>query len=274
MTGIVVSATGRPPVAAPDSPFLCGPWATLADIPQARRAAGISDDDLATSLVAASEVLYHLTGRQFPGVCERTVSVAAAAGRDRPASWHVSWGTCCGTGYGYAASGAGASVDRGQMRNGCCRPAEVALPDYPVREVREVTEAGTALPWTAYELRDHRRLVRLDGGGWPTCGAGLEVSYVFGADPGEMGRRAAAILAAELARAFVGMETQLPQRVTSVTRQGVSKVVLDPMSFLDKGRTGITGVDMFLRTVNPAGLKHRPAVWSPDIATASSVTDF
>ena len=45
----------------------------------------------------------------------------------------------------------------------------------------------------------------------------------------------------------------------------MSWTLLDPQDFLDKGRTGIYQVDLFLRTVNPDGARLRARVFSPDI---------
>jgi len=46
---------------------------------------------------------------------------------------------------------------------------------------------------------------------------------------------------------------------------GASYTLLDPLTFLDKGRTGVYYVDLFLAAVNPAGLIRRAQVISSDI---------
>ena len=61
------------------------------------------------------------------------------------------------------------------------------------------------------------------------------------------------------------LRSKLPKRVTNVTRQGLSMVVLDPMDFLDDGKTGVYEVDLFLKAYNPAKLQRRATVMSPDI---------
>ena len=63
-------------------------------------------------------------------------------------------------------------------------------------------------------------------------------------------------------------ECVLPQRVTPISRQGVSWTLLDPQDFLDNGRTGIYHVDLFLRTVNPDRARLRSRVFSPDLHRA------
>ena len=96
----------------------------------------------------------------------------------------------------------------------------------------------------------------------------FSVDFDYGFAPPPAGVRAAADLACQLALscdpATVG-ECKLPQRVTSITRQGVSMVVLDPFDFLEEGRTGVYTVDLFLKTYNPTRNRRPPAVWSPDI---------
>jgi hypothetical protein len=59
---------------------------------------------------------------------------------------------------------------------------------------------------------------------------------------------------------------QLPKRVTNVVRQGVSMaMVLDPMAFLDEGKTGIYEVDLFLASERE-DRKRGAAVLTPDIS--------
>ena len=59
-------------------------------------------------------------------------------------------------------------------------------------------------------------------------------------------------LADQHMRAATGQKCSLPERVTTVTRQGVSWSMLDPMEFLDKRFTGIGRVDSWLATVRMA----------------------
>ena len=58
-------------------------------------------------------------------------------------------------------------------------------------------------------------------------------------------------------------ECELPQRVQSVTRQGVSVTVLDQFEDLDEGRTGIWLIDSWVASVTrpPSG----GSVLSPDL---------
>lgn len=58
-------------------------------------------------------------------------------------------------------------------------------------------------------------------------------------------------LAIEYGKAAQGTSCALPERITSVTRQGVSWTVLDSQEFLDKGYTGMSHVDHWLAAVKP-----------------------
>lgn len=65
---------------------------------------------------------------------------------------------------------------------------------------------------------------------------------------------AAARLAEEYLLAYQGKTCSLPERVTSVSRQGASWTILDPLEFLNDGLTGIGPVDGWLGQV---GLRNR-----------------
>jgi hypothetical protein len=80
-------------------------------------------------------------------------------------------------------------------------------------------------------------------------------------------------LAIELVKSYEGDETcALPQRVTSVARQGVSYTVLDDQDFIDNMRTGLYAVDLFLKASNPDKARARARVFSPDTNRARRIT--
>ena len=57
-------------------------------------------------------------------------------------------------------------------------------------------------------------------------------------------------LASEYVKASTGAPgCKLPERITSITRQGVSWTVLDPQGFFDAGRTGIVAIDHWITAV-------------------------
>jgi hypothetical protein len=100
----------------------------------------------------------------------------------------------------------------------------------------------------------------------------VEVSYSYGTPPPTSGKAAARILALEFVKLFENDDTcALPQRVTSVSRQGVTYTILDNQSFIDELRTGIYVVDLFLKTVNPDRARARSRVFSPDTGRARRI---
>jgi hypothetical protein len=229
---------------------------------------------LQSQIDSAVELLYALSGRQFPGSVSAIVRptsrpqgcpdliydryLAAGGGFGWNVAWR--WGTC-GGGFGCT---------------GCCGPTAIGLGRSPISTIEWVQIDGEELDQTEYRVDDAKWLVRQECNvGWPTCQdlscplgdpCTFGVNFTFGQDPPQSGVDAALILAAEFYRSSQpGMTCQLPQRVTSITRQGVSFAILDPQTFLQAGRTGIYQVDMFLRAYNPNGQIRRPMVWSPDV---------
>jgi hypothetical protein len=76
------------------------------------------------------------------------------------------------------------------------------------------------------------------------------------------------VFAIELIKAWEGDDCALPDRVTSVTRQGISYTILDNQDFLENFRTGIYVIDLFLKTANPAKALAPSKVFSPDMPRA------
>jgi hypothetical protein len=66
--------------------------------------------------------------------------------------------------------------------------------------------------------------------------------------------RAVLRLADEYLKSYKGEKCSLPERVTSVSRQGASWTILDPQDFLQDGLTGIGPIDQWLAIV---GLRSR-----------------
>lgn len=249
----------------------CEPFITADVLP-----CDISDDppaSLATrAIAAASFVLWALGGRRH-GIC--SVTVRPCAERCAPSGlWH-SWGS------GWQPvlyEGAWLNVCGCGSGDGCsCGPvSEIILPARPVASVESVSIDGVALVEGDDYRLDGSRLVRLDGE-WPTCQnmeaaadaeGSFTVSFSWGTPVDALGQMAAGELACEFAKALRGdASCALPQRVQSITRQGVSLALLDPLDFLAEGRTGLYTVDLWLATVNPSGLASGPMVWSPDVAS-------
>jgi hypothetical protein len=137
----------------------------------------------------ASAILFRLSGRQWPGVCEQTVwpcqGESCGGGGDpiwsalSASDWHYGpsapsipyrtgdgWANCwdCGESVGSTLCG-----------GGCYLPS-VRIPGV-VQDVSEVVVHGVRLPPSAYAVRD-REIVRLDGGSWP-CSNNLTGPYPY-----------------------------------------------------------------------------------------------
>lgn len=254
------------PVPAARSQVLCSAWATPADVPASRRDL-VTDEEWETYLTQASEILWMLSGRRFyGGGCEESVTLRSYPPGAGQGSWpyHSSWGNC-------------GCWSLATWFNGAVRPVDsyggqhysvmaVRMPRAPV-VVEAVLVNGE--PFTDWRMTRSGYLERTDGGSWNLCDDSTEATYTFGEPPGESGVQAAVELAIQLALYYNGSgECQLPQRLQSITRQGISMSVLDPQEFLQDGRTGMYMIDLFLTAVNPKSRGQRARVWSPDIPTA------
>lgn len=226
--------------------------------------------ELEGPIEAASQILYALTGQAWPGPqadVVRPCTPLAALGYTGGSSYTA------GLGVATWAPVSGWCGCAGPQVCGCATPSAVALPGAPATSVERVTVDGTQLPATAYRLTD-QLLIRADGGRWPCCqdlavagdqpGA-WQVEYTWGAEPPLAGQYACAALACELWKAGPGAAEpgvsgtcRLPQRVTSVTRQGVTMAMLDPMTMFPEGMTGLPEVDLWLGSTR-YGQAHRPA---------------
>lgn len=144
--------------------------------------------------------------------------------------------------------------------------AQLRLRGRPVRSVSRVSRDGEEIDPGQYQLVNASVLQAAPGASLDVCG--LEVTYTYGIEPPTAGRRAARYLATELAKHFAGEPCELPERVTSVSRQGVTLTVLDDHAFLDDQRTGVYAVDLFLKTVNPDKARKPARVFSPDVPKA------
>lgn len=252
----------------------CVPCAVLEDMPPER----IKDfEDMAT------ELLWRWTGKRF-GLCETTVRPCRAECADRAATF---WGQ---RGASMPSGGTGwvPVLFAGQWWNiGCgvcgvscsCEPdttRTIALPG-AVDSIVSIYIDGALLPESAYTLRDGI-LYRIDGGVWPACNSDLddprkpdssawEVTYRRGYPVPPGGDMATYRLACELAKAACGDNScELPSRVKSITRQGVSMDLMETtFAEMQDGRTGIWLIDSWVAAVT-VPVSARPRVVSPDIS--------
>lgn len=256
---------------------MCEPWCDVDDVigddgcaPCATST--LDADAVVVAIDVATDILWRLTGKRWPGRCTTTVRPCARP-RGRQAvsagdaalsryahAYHPSWGVCSG---------------RTPDGCGCGTVPEVLLGAVPIVDILEVRIDGVALAEADYRVDDRRKLVRVDGEGWPVCqDLTLEdtevgtwsVTFVHGDPPPAAGVQMAAIYACEIAKSLCGDSScKLPQRVQSISRQGVSMTLLDPAEFVDQGKTGLPLVDTWIKAVNPSGRQARARVSSPDV---------
>lgn len=254
---------------------MCEPWVTdddlMGDTACSGRLDGVNGDLIARGLAIAQEVLYRLSGERYPGLCTdvvRPCGQVAAGWRQRWASnggtltdwrWNRGWGRC-----GHAADACGSST-----------LPRVPLGRYPVASIDAVWIDGDVLDPSAYAVEDRRYLVRVDGDGWPCCQR-LDLDYLtaddtfavevtYGRAPDAAAVGALMTYAPEVILALCPGDTdcRLPARVQSITRQGITATIIDPLDFLDEGRTGIPVIDAWLKAVNPKGRRGVARVTAP-----------
>lgn len=187
----------------------------------------------------------------------------------------------CASGYGSYSAGIFTPhiAVSGQWVNGCgcasnCHhlgSKQINLPGH-VGRIDSVKVDGVVVPPSAYRVDGGNALVRTDGEPWPvvqdmslpdTEPGTFSVTYLPAYEVDGLGAWAAGVLACEFAKALsADKKCRLPSTVQTITRQGVS-MTLAPGVFAG-GVTGIMEVDVYIKAVNPHGLKSAPAVWSPD----------
>lgn len=158
--------------------------------------------------------------------------------------------------------------DSAYQSDGSSSLSRIRLRGRPVQEVHLVRSGydGSIIPNDSYYVAEHSSLVAYKGTPWTP--GNIEVTYTYGQQPPVAGRQAARVLAIELIKLWEGDDCALPDRVTSISRQGVSYTLLDNQDFLENFRTGIYAIDLFLRTDNPAKALAPSKVFSPDIPRA------
>jgi len=249
---------------------VCSPWATSADARPPCNDYGIDTTELDLCMGFASDVLFEFTGRKYRGLCVDEIFPNAR------------WKQLDGGGRGWWPIVGGEAPYRWGFCSchrteeyGCNAIPQIVLPGYPVDPTTiTVTIAGAT--FLAWELRDHRKLVRTDGDGWPCCqplplddqvDGGWSIRYGYGVGPPRFGIRAAAILGCQLYNAFNPSSSRpcmLPQRVTNLTRAGVTiGAILDPLDLFENYRTGIPAIDMWTASERAANASRNNAVIAP-----------
>lgn len=153
-----------------------------------------------------------------------------------------------------------AGVACGRCGTSCaCAAVDMLRLPGPVVSITSVMVDGVEMDEAAYGTVDEAYLIRKDGERWPVCQdlsldsteeGTWEVTYQRGYAVPVGGQIAAGMLAVELAKAACNDSTcQLPKRLQSVTRQGVTMAVLDSFEDLDQGKTGVWLIDSWVASV-------------------------
>lgn len=151
--------------------------------------------------------------------------------------------------------------------DGCgCDDRSYVLLATPVGRIDSVVVGGVELSANAYQVEDGNKLVRVDGGKFPSCAADdtFTVTYLNAYEVDVLGQAAGGLLAAEYLKLLTNPAScRLPKGVTQVSRQGM-QFTIDAGMF-PGGITNIPLVDTYIYKWNPNGLKTRPMVYSPDL---------
>jgi hypothetical protein len=221
---------------APTGP--CAPWCTWEDVEGCTNSdfSGIDSAQRESIIDTASGILWDLTDRVYSGLCVTTRSLCSACLLCGPSR--------CG-----------------------CDPAHGLYLGENVAAAWDVVVDGETLEPTSYTIVGGTTLARTDDLSWPrgidvTDPTAFRATWAFGRLVPEGGKRAAALFAAEIAKSCVGIACQLPQRVSQVTREGVSYTILDSMQMVADGRTGIALVDLWV-VADKQGRRPRPRMFSP-----------
>lgn len=196
---------------------------------------------------AASWILYKLTGEKYTGIF---TSTDAYQSQDFP-SLELT-----------AAVIQGQVVNLPVFTNGF---RNLRLRNSPVRSIGSISHNGVEWDPSTYSLRNNSYVVRSNGLPWLLDFTDLLVTYTHGTPVPRAGKQAAIRLANEFIHALKddGLCT-LPERVSSVSRQGMSYTILDPQEFIQNGKVGIYTVDLFISAANPNKARKQSKVFSAD----------
>ncbi len=242
---------------------------------------GLTPEQTARWERMAVDFLWNWTGRMF-GLCDVTVRPCrdiSTALRGRYGAPYRPGDSSYGSQFQPAlVAGRWYNVSCGMCGGSCScdTTPSLQLPG-PIDSVIAVTIDGVILDPGKYRVDNTRLLVRTDGGAWPTMqdmnsaptAAGTwQIQYVRGMPVPVQGQVAAGMLACELAKAACNDATcKLPQRIQTITRQGVTMAMLDPMTDVERGHTGLWLVDSWVASVTRT--PQRARVHSPDVSSPS-----
>lgn len=234
-------------------PMPCGPYTTASNVLDCCEIAqqqGMTESDirLTDAIADASLLLYYWTGRVY-GTQTATLRICRR---------------CDCTGW-------------------CaCTVNDIDLGLWPITSLDRVRIDGVDQPLSGFHIDEYRYLVRSGvQDPWPYCtnqwaetgstydsathGYVFEVDITYGIEVPSILERAARTLACELLNDACAGQCKLPERVTSVSRRGLSIEVASAQDLLDKRLTGIYSVDLAIVTLNPSRMQSPAFVWTPQL---------
>jgi hypothetical protein len=232
---------------------MAGLWVTPADLGPALENSPYADD----ACKAASYLLWALSGRKYTGTTTVT-------------EHYIRFAPLINTHLIREAAIIYSHIDETLplVKPWATNETRIRLRGQPVQEVHAVRNAnGGLVSEDTYYVVDHSAVYFYRPA--LIIPADIEITYTYGIDPPLLGKMAARRVATEFIKLWNGSEDcALPERVTSVSRQGVSYTVLDSQDFLEEMRLGIYEIDLFLKTVNPNKAQRRSKVFTPDLPHA------
>ena len=221
---------------------------------------------------AASNLLWTLSGRKYSGVTTVTERYVCATLAYRYGSSQRNTRADLVLGDVYNMPYSDIDSYTAVTSDGLSPQSRLRLRGRPITKIHVMrNRAGVVIDPASYYLVDHSTIQATAGSRWSPCDS--EITYTYGIEPPTLGKMAARTMALEFAKLWNGDDDCiLPQRVTSISRQGVSYTLLDNQEFIDDMRTGLYAVDMFLKSVNPDKARNKARVFSPDVPRARRYT--
>lgn len=216
---------------------------------------------------AASNLMWALSGRKYSGITTVTERYVCAGRiyRYGPSINNNQAVLVDGDVYNFYSD----DMDfyEGMTADGITSSSRIRLRGRPITKIHVIRDrSGAIISPNKYYLVDHSTIQATLGVPWTPCN--IEITYSYGIEPPTLGKMAARTLAIEFAKLWNGDDCALPQRVTSISRQGVSYTLLDSQDFIAEMRTGLYAVDIFLKSVNPDKARAKARVFSPDVSRA------
>ncbi len=220
----------------------------------------------------ASNLLWAMSGRKFSGVTTVTERYVCAQRSYRLGASSKTYQPAILNGDIYNIPTEEFDDFSDIVSDGMSPNSRIKLRGRPVTKIHTIrTRSGDIVDPSSYYLVDHSTIQAAAGVPWTPCN--IEITYSYGNYPPTSGKMAARTLAIEFAKLWSGDDDcALPQRVTSISRQGVSYTLLDSQDFIEELKTGIYAVDLFLKSVNPDKARARSRVFSPDVPRARRYT--